>query len=62
MVKGTSQGKQATSTGAIEQSPERRKRQANRRRNQEARWAAKSGAVTTRQMTNDERARLLGGA
>jgi len=49
------------STSGIEKSLERRKREANRRRRQEDRWAAKSGGVTARRMEGlspEERERL----
>jgi hypothetical protein len=48
--------KQGTSTGTVLRSPERRKREAKRRRRQEARWAAKSGPVVVRSMSEQERA------
>ncbi len=41
------------SMGAIEISPARRKRLAARRKKQEARWAAKSGPVTVRNIKDE---------
>jgi hypothetical protein len=56
-LKGKS-GRQGTSLGGgLEKSPARRKREAARRRREEKRWARKSGPVTSRQMTAEERER-----
>lgn len=46
-------GHTGTSMGGSEMSPRRRKSQAARRRAQERRWAAKSGPVTVRKITDE---------
>ena len=46
--------------GGVERSPDRRRREAQRRKRQEARWAKKSGPVVARTadtLTPEERAR-----
>lgn len=43
-----SKGRTGASLGGAESSPERRKRQAAKRKREEKRWAARSGPVTVR--------------
>jgi hypothetical protein len=46
--------KSGTNTGSVERSPERAKREARKRRRQEAAWAARNGPVTVRRVDPDE--------
>lgn len=60
-MSGVRRGRQGTQTSAVEKSPARRKREAERKRRQEERWAKKSGAVVERSiedLTDEERRRL----
>ena len=60
-MSGAKRGKQGTSTSGVEKSPERRKREAKRRKRQDERWAAKSGEVTApsiEDLSAEERARI----
>ena len=52
-----SKGKQGVSTGGIEKSPARRKREAAKRKRQEDRWAARSGPVEVRRVEDQEQDR-----
>ena len=59
-MSGTGNGHHGTSMGGVERSPDRRRREAQRRKRQDARWAKKSGPVVTRaadSLTPEERAR-----
>lgn len=61
-MSGVKRGKQGTRTSVVEKSPARRKREADRKRRQEERWARKSGAVVERSIEDlsDEERRQLG--
>lgn len=60
-MSGVRRGRQGTQTSVVEKSPARRKRELERKRRQEERWAKKSGAVVERSiedLTDEERRRL----
>jgi hypothetical protein len=59
-MSGVGKGHHGTSMGGVERSPERQRREAERRRRQEASWARKAGPAVTRSvesLTPEERVR-----
>lgn len=61
-VAATSKGAQGTSTGGVEYSPAKRRKLDRKRRAEEKSWRGRNGAVSSRAMTDEERALHFGAA